>query len=201
MFKSYQVAKKQGRTYLSILIPTLKSRRTFLSDLLFVLNEQIYKAGYLHEIEILTHDGEKPMKIGKKRNELLNNAKGEYVCFIDDDDMVSSDYIETIMQGILKGADCVSLRGVRKEDGKIDGVFEHSIKYNAYKTTKNAIKYERYPNHLNTIKASIAKQFKFQEINHGEDTDWATQIFQSGLIKTEYYTDKELYFYNYISKK
>ena len=62
------------------------------------------------------------------------------------------------------------------------------------------IRYERYPNHLNCIKASIAKQFKFPEKNHGEDTDWATQIHKSGLLKSEYQIDDVIYYYDWRSK-
>lgn len=63
------------------------------------------------------------------------------------------------------------------------------------------VTYERYPNHLNCIKSSIAKKFKFPETNHGEDTDWATQIHKSGLIKTEHYIPEIIYYYDYKSKK
>jgi hypothetical protein len=93
------------------------------------------------------------------------------------------------------------LRGIITFDGETPELFEHSIKYKEYKTVDNPVKYERYPNHLNCIKSSIAKQFKFPEINHGEDTDWATQIFNSGLIKTEHYIDSVMYHYNFITRK
>jgi len=185
---------------LSILIPTLPKRKAFLDDLLFNLNEQIYPK-YKEQIEIITDANEK-QSIGEKRNSLLALAKGEYTVFIDDDDEIDREYIKTIMQGINKCPDCISLRGIYSVDGKIDGTFEHSIKYDKYRTVYvNQIKYERYPNHLNVIKASISKQFQFKEINHGEDTDWATQIFNSKLLKNEYYTDKILYYYKYRSKK
>lgn len=186
---------------LSILIPTLPKRKAFLDDLLFNLHEQIGSHKQREQIEILISADENE-SIGAKRNLLLSIAEGEYTCFIDDDDEIDKDYIKTIMHGISKSPDCISLRGILSIDGKIDGTFEHSIKYNAYRTVYvNQIKYERYPNHLNTIKASIAKQFKFKEINHGEDTDWATQIYKSKLLKNEYYTDKILYYYKYRSKK
>lgn len=186
---------------LSILIPTLPKRRAFLDNLYFELTEQIDNSGYKGQIEV--HINSSPNEsIGTKRNNLLYMATGEYTCFIDDDDEIDKDYIKTIMQGIKKNPDCISLRGIRSQDGKIDGVFEHSIRYNAYKTNNiGQIKYERYPNHLNVIKSEISKKFKFLEINHGEDTDWATQIFKSGLLKNEYYTDKILYYYKYRSKK
>jgi len=82
-------------------------------------------------------------------------------------------------------------------------MFEHSIRYNAYKTNPDGyeVRYERFPNHLNCIKSSIAKQFIFPEKNHGEDTDWATQVHRSGLIQTEHYIKEVIYYYDYISNK
>ena len=84
-------------------------------------------------------------------------------------------------------------------DGKI---FEHSIDYKEYKTNPPtfAITYERYPNHLNVIKTDIAKQFKFPEISFGEDTSFATQVFKSGLLKTEGYIGDVIYHYKYKTK-
>lgn len=180
---------------LSILIPALISRY----DNNVVLKQ--LNAQNLTDIEVLVYYDNGELSIGEKRNKLLKSANGEYLCFIDDDDSISNNFIKYIMDGINKDVDCCSLRGVITWDGGNPEIFEHSIKYKEYATTDNPIKYERYPNHLNVIKASIAKQFKFPEINHGEDTDWATQIFKSGLIKTEHYIPEVIYNYNYITNK
>lgn len=190
---------------LSILIPTLPSRKPMFDDLVKKLISQYQSKGYdveiLFNVKLYQSYGFVE-SIGAKRNYLLDIAKKDYLCFIDDDDDVSEDYLDKVFEGINKGVDCCSLRGVITWDGLQPETFEHSIKYNAYATTKfNEIKYERYPNHLNVIKASIAKQFKFPEINHGEDTDWATQIFKSGLIKTEHYIDSVIYHYKYVTNK
>lgn len=134
--------------------------------------------------------------VGTKRNDLLNEAKGKYLCYIDDDDSVSSDYIKHLLEGIRKDVDCCSLLGEYSEEGKFIGMFEHSIKYKEYRTVPSRnIRFERYPNHLNCIRASIAKRFRFPEKNHGEDTDWATQIFKSGLLKTEHHIPEVIYYY------
>ena len=175
---------------LSILISSLVGRYCQRNDLIIALQKQD-----LTGVEILTEIDSGINSIGYKRNKLLDRAKGEYVAFIDDDDMISSDYIYKIMYAIESKPDCCSLMGVISWDGKNEEIFEHSIKYKEYKTTNNPIRYERYPNHLNVIKTSIAKQFKFEEINHGEDTAWATQIFKSGLIKTEAPIEGVIYHY------
>jgi len=211
---------------LSILIPTTYDRqiitRRLLESLLLQIGtyQKIYidYANYKQEtfcsddIEIiLLWDIKGAHSIGTKRNHLLLVALGEYIAFVDSDDRISDNYISLLMDGIDKGVDCCSLRGIYSENGIDDGIFEHSIKYNEYKTHNNLgpllgiisplVKYERYPNHLNCIKSSIAKKFIFLEKNYGEDTDWATQIHKSGLIKTEHYIPEILYHYDYQSNK
>jgi glycosyltransferase involved in cell wall biosynthesis len=168
--------------------------------LYFELNRQITNLNLTKEIEVI-EDPTEIGSIGSKRNWLLGAASGEYVCFVDDDDMISSNYIESIYNALKSKPDCLSLRGVITWDGVNPELFEHSIKYKAYATTTNVIKYERYPNHLNVIKSEIAKQFEFPEINFGEDTDWATEINESGLLKKEVYIDTILYHYQYVNSK
>jgi len=194
---------------LSLLICTLPNRKPFFDRLIDQIALQ-----ETEETEVL-YNGEVEKIIGAKRNEMLQAASGQYVASIDDDDRISDNYISLLMEGINKGVDCCSLKGVITEDGKNPFIFEHSIKYTQYRTNEKVvanldmegwnmphkIRYERYPNHLNCIRSSIAKQFRFPEINHGEDTSWATQIFKSGLIKTEHYIPEVIYFYEYRSKK
>ena len=186
----------------SILIPTLSSRSEQCLSLVDRLLDQVERGNYIGLVEVVTlyDSGEK--SIGTKRNELIQMAKGKYVSFVDDDDDITSNYIDLIMEGIAHDVDCCSLRGVITWDGTNEEVFEHSIKYDAYKTNATGFpRYERFPNHLNCIKKEIANDFKFPEINFSEDTDWATQIFNSGRIKTEHYIDSVLYHYKFITNK
>lgn len=187
---------------LSILIPSLIKRQDQFLWLKENLFRQIVSGGFMEEVEILSEIDNGEQSIGTKRNTLLSRAEGEYVCFFDDDDTPSMNYVSLIMKAIESQPDCCSLTGNYNVDGKFDGIFEHSIKYKAYKTNIGAyIKYERYPNHLNCIKSSIAKQFNFPEINHGEDTDFAKQIHESGLLKTEVLIPETIYHYNFKSNK
>jgi glycosyltransferase involved in cell wall biosynthesis len=186
---------------LSILIPSLSNRGAKLQKLLNEFIKQRVENNAMYHIEVITHTDNGEKTIGDKRNYLMNRATGKYLCFFDDDDWPSSKYIKNVLEGIKKDVDCCSLRGIITWDKKEPLIFEHSIKYKAYSTTSNAITYERFPNHLNVIKSSIAKQFKFPSINHGEDTDWATQIFKSGLIQSEHYIDEVIYHYDYITNK
>lgn len=183
---------------LSILICTIPSRQGSFWKLVTELRGQMLV--YAPEVGII-HNASTDLSIGAKRNWLLEKADSDYVCFIDDDDWISPNYIDLLIKAVDSGCDCASLKGLYSVDGKEDGIFEHSIKYNKWETVNGEIKYLRYPNHLSMIKTSIAKQFKFPEINHGEDENWSTQIHKSGLLKTEYYIPEIIYLYKKVTKK
>ena len=180
---------------LSILIPSLHTR----TDMFCALQKELQRQK-TEEVQIISYIDSGENSIGYKRNELLRCAQGDYTCFIDDDDTISENYIKLLLQGIKTNPDCCSLRGTITWDGTNPEPFEHSIKYTAWATNmmpNEPIKYERYPNHLNCIKTSIAKKFLFPEINQGEDFDWSNQVHKSGLIKNEYYIDEVIYTYNF----
>jgi hypothetical protein len=207
---------------LSILVCHLPKRADLFNRLKTNLDSQIhfdqedYGLGWGRswvesgEVDLIW-DSRENISIGEKRNALIEKAvkyqKDDtgYLCFVDDDDNVARNYLDLLLRGIATGPDCCSLRGVITDDGQNPRVFEHSIKYKEYATvdpkTHNGVTFERYPNHLNITKTAIAKQFKFPTINHGEDTDWATQIFKSGLLKKEYWIEQTIYKYEHISKK
>ena len=188
---------------LSILIPSLVSRNKQLEELRLEIQRQEVLYKLRGKIEVLTHVDSGELSIGEKRNELMKRAKGEYVCFVDDDDAISKNYLKLIFNEILfDNPDCCSLTGIITWDGERPETFVHSRKYMAYKTNDhNHPKYERYPNHLNVIKKSIASKYKFPSINHGEDTDFATQLFKSGDIKNEAWIDDVLYLYKFKTTK
>lgn len=184
---------------LSILIPSVTDRSHFLESLLARIDAQ--KNG--HNVEVLVELDNRKASIGAKRNTLLQKATGDYTSFIDDDDAISADYLDLVFEGISKEVDCCSLTGMYYENGKPIKPFIHSLGTDRY--WEDNIAYYRYPNHLNCIKSSISKQFKFPEEGrlgmHGEDTDWATQIHQAGALKTQHMINGIIYHYYHISDK
>lgn len=189
---------------LTILICTIPSRKESFDRLIVELGRQIAEVHPFNYDDILIYsDADSSKNIGKKRNDLVARVQTKYFCFIDDDDMISKDYLRNIYSALLTYPDCCSLRGVITWDGQNPEIFEHSIKYKEYKTNSEGspVRYERYPNHLNVIKTEIGKRFKFPETNFGEDTDWATQIFKAGLLKKEAWIDEVIYHYQYSTKK
>ncbi len=179
----------------SILIPTIEDRKILFQQLYTELISQITTLNLTDQIEIIYfRDKYGENLIGLKRNILLEKSLGEYVCFIDDDDWISANYISLIYNKLLQNPDCVSLNGIITTNGKDPRKFVHSIKYDSWFTGKDQV-YYRPPNHLNPIKRAIAIQFKFPLKNHGEDADWSMQICKSKLIKIEAEVLEPYYFY------
>lgn len=185
---------------LSVLICTMTKRKVMFDILKAELNRQ-KKIFQIDDdtVEILDECDQGQMTIGAKRNLLMSRSTGDYLCFIDDDDSVDGEYLPKILKALEDDPDCVQMIGVMSTDGYNLKRFEHSIAHSAY-FDQNGV-YYRYPNHLNPIRSEIAMQFSFPELNFGEDTDWATQIRDSGLLQREAAIDRPIYHYLYRTTK
>jgi cellulose synthase/poly-beta-1,6-N-acetylglucosamine synthase-like glycosyltransferase len=177
---------------LSLMICSIDSRKELLKRLLECLEKQMEFG-----VEILVEQDNGKLKIGKKRNLLLQRAKGEYCCFIDDDDLVCHNYIKSILKAIESNPDCCSLTGEMTTNGKNPVTFIHSLKYDSWFDEVNEEGkriYYRCPNHLNVIKTAICKKVGFNNhMNVGEDKDFSVRVHP--LLKTEVEIQDTLYFY------
>lgn len=181
---------------LAILICHLPERYDYMKRLSLILDPQLEK--HRNHVICLSDDS-RYKKIGKKRNDLVARVSAKYFCFIDDDDRIAPNYLDLIMEGIHKDVDCCSLTGEITWDGQNPKPFIHSIKYTSYWEDDKA--FYRYPNHLNPVKSEIGKAFAFPEKNHGEDTDYATAMFNAKVLKSEHEIKQTIYYYDYRSKK
>lgn len=180
---------------LSILIPTLESRRELFESLRADLAAQIRQASLENEVEILSLCDKGEMPLGAKRNALIQKAAGEFVVFVDDDDRVSGDYVERISDAIRRrpGIDCVGIRGVITFRGKRPSAFIHSLRYPDYSSRGGV--YYRPPYHLNPVRRSIAALYPFLEIRYSEDIEWALRLQRHGALRREEFVDADLYHY------
>lgn len=173
---------------LSILICTMESRKNKLDNLMAVLNASIY--GLPVEIVKLSDRGE--MKIGDKRNRLLEIAKGNYCSFVDDDDSVDPAYGSEIIKALATKPDCVGICGVIKQPSG-QWQFRHSITVSRWCKDKLNRIYFRTPNHLNPIKREYCLAAKFPPSSFGEDHSYSERI--RPFLKTEVFIEKPLYYY------
>lgn len=190
---------------LSILIPSTIDRQPMLDKLVAYLQQQIIDCNAEIYVEIKTSVDNRQMKTGSKRNLLLNSCSGEYVVFIDSDDWVSEDYIKLIMEGILSEPepDVVAFNGWIETNGRNrqQWFISKDLKWETKHDAQGNIYYNRFPHHLIPTKREIALQIGYPDVTIGEDSDYSARLAQSGLIKTEYKINKDLYFYHFSTNK
>jgi len=180
---------------LSILVCSLNSRKNFLDRLLERLCPQVNANEA--EVEILLRVDNGEATIGAKRNSLVHMATGDYAAMIDDDDLVSENYVNLILGAIGTNPDCVGMQGIMTTDGHSPRKFEHSLKHRSW-YEKDGI-YYRNPNHLNPIKRKMVISTPFLEINYGEDADFSKRILP--LLETEVFIEEPIYFYEFRTQK
>lgn len=178
---------------LSICICTTSARQNVIRPLLKTLKHQAKK--YPGQVEILINDHETD-NVGKKRNELLNRAQGNFVVAVDSDDMVAADYIKKILHAIKSDPDCIGISGWITTDGKNAMDWHISREYGSW--YKLGRKYFRTPNHISPVRREIALQVMFPETSHGEDYDFSKRILP--LLKTEVKVPGKLYHYKFVNK-
>ena len=175
---------------LSILVCTVPSRvHTFLPriiDLLMLQNTQ--------DVEILYLGDNKTMTVGAKRNALLSISKGDYVVFVDDDDYISDDYVEKILEAIKEGSDCITF-GVMCSinDGDFKPV-KYSLSYN--KDFNTPTEYHRLPNHIMCVKRELVDWVRFSDKSYGEDIDYAKRLKKYLLTETRIPDILYYYYFN-----
>lgn len=182
----WRTRPKDANIKLSILIPTTADRKSFNDRISYELCRQANE-----NVEIVWdyNDG----TTGSKRNNLIKEAHGLYIAFVDSDDMITDCYIKKQLDVANSGLDCGSLNGLYFLNGVYGKPFIHSNKYTHWYNTPEA--YIRTVNHLNCIKRDIALQIPYENITVGEDGRYSEALKASGLIKTEYQIKETLYLY------
>lgn len=176
---------------LAILICTLPERVDKLNRLLSVLKPQI--ANYTDRVFYSLHDAGRAMPTGKKRNELISQTSSDYFVFIDDDDLISADYVESIVKAMEQGPDVITFNGWMTTNGSDKHGW--TIKLGSKYEEVNG-HYYRWPNHIVPMRRDAVKRIRFPEIWIQEDYQWSKRIHDLGLLKTSVHIDRELYHYD-----
>ena len=180
---------------LSILIPTIEERETSFNELVEELGKQINENGYSREIEIVSKSDSKEISIGKKRQQLLEVAKGDYVCQIDDDDFPYDCYIKEIMNALKQSPDCVGFLVHVTQNGGNPQTACYSLKYKKWEQKRDGFFYVRNVNVWNPVRRELALKVGFKDLRVLEDKDYADRL--TPLCKTEVFIDKKLIHYRY----
>ena len=196
---------------LSILICSLESRTKELFSLVSSLCKQLDQIpeydskGILpvsietytfSDIEIVIATDKKQLKVGAKRNLLVNEAKGDYIAFIDDDDRITPDYIELLLRGVDSGCDVINFHVFYNPKVGKSKIVLYNLNYTDSELPHC---YYRASNHLMCIKREVALKVPFENIQKGEDSKFARRL--KTVAKTQANIQKVLYYYDFDAEK
>jgi len=167
----------------SILIPTLHSRKNLFDKLLSEVQRQINEIKTA-KIEVLYEVDNRELTLGAKRNLLISRAFGKYCCFVDDDDVISPNYLKTFLPMLEEDYDCASIVGAYYHKGNFIKLFYHSLDVKEWYETYD--RYWRSPSPLNMIKTEICKKVQYADIRDTEDHEFSKRLITSGLLQKEY---------------
>lgn len=150
------------------------------------------------DIELIVDDADRKTPTGTKRNNLISRSSGEYIVFVDSDDLVADSYIKDILWGLRESPDCVTMRGWMTTNGA--NRREWTIKLGSLYYERDG-HYYRWPNHLAVMRKSLVQHIKFPDIWIQEDYQWSKVIHDRKILKTEFHIDKPIYHYDYWDNK
>ena len=182
---------------LSLLIPTVTRHLPFFNELWTELCRQI---GDRKDVELLAFVDNRALSIGSKRSTLLNLVRGQWMVFIDSDDLVSPNFIEAITSALLANplTDLLLYQTRVFTPGKPDYICHYDkeiSKDSRYWEGNPPTAYYGPPAHHHVWRSELAKPFAFIDANVGEDFDWVQRV--SPLVKTQHKIEQVLYHYRY----
>ena len=186
---------------LSILIPTLPQRKKMFNILRKNLTSQIDFVHSTHpslgQVEILFDSSKKFLKgglsVGAKRDALKCRATGEYLVFVDDDDMIAPNYLESILRLMESNPDIITFRSLYKSS-TYWGIVDMNLNHAENEQMNDSTIVKRQPFHVCPIRTSIAQQHSFPDINNAEDWGWMVKVLTD--CKTQSHSDQILHQYN-----
>ena len=161
---------------LSILICTHPNRTSLLSRMLWHLKQQLVDG-----VEVIVELNIDRNTRAASRNKLLDKANGKYCVFVDDDDVVSDDYVSLILTAIKSNPDICSIIGI--VTSLIDNKrrrFVLSQKYDPIFSLSSSDHdndiYYRYSSHLCPIRTEIARKVRFPDNMINEDNGYSDRL-------------------------
>ena len=189
-----------------------------LKQLLSLLEPQIQALGLrkFEQVDVLIQEDQSamlygdPAGVGDSRESLRRLSSGEYICFLDDDDLIAPDYVSTILP-LLDGIDQVGFEVKAFRDHEPIAPTIHSLACGNWSeetgfapgTSKQKIttKYLRDISHINPMRRDLALACPMSG-GVGEDHRWADGMRKTGLVRTEHYISSgPMYFYLWRTRK
>lgn len=181
----------------TILIPTIGQRAASLRALLGRLLPQTEP--YAGRVRVLAAFNNGSPALPEIRQRLVEATTTEYLSFVDDDDMVSEDFVSSVMGALETNPDYVGFRVNYLADGRHRGIIDHSLKHGGWREERNPYRWLRDITHINPMRSAVARAADFRVAGAGqiEDRPWVEQVRNSGLLETEVHIPRPLYDYQW----
>lgn len=182
---------QDGQPLLTVAVLGVPSRvRGVLPDLI----ERLDRMAEGRPVEVLALLDNKRRSVGAKRNALLTLTRGQFVSFVDDDDLVDDGYVDDLLQAIKSdpSTDCIVFDAWVTQEGSGGKVCHYGIEY---KDENRDDAYYRRPNHICCFRAEIARHIGFPDANWQEDCAFAAGA--APWIRQQVRIPKILYHYRF----
>jgi hypothetical protein len=179
----------------AILVPTLGERRALFERLMGVLLPQLEP--HTGRVQVIGWLNNGQPSLPEIRHRMLTGAGTDYVSFVDDDDLVSPDYVDEIVTALGQNPDYVGFQVQCYSDGVPTAIAHHSLAHGHWMNL--ADRHLRDISHLNPIRRTLALTGDFRKARRGqpEDRAWADQLRRSGVLRSEVVVPRILYHYLY----
>lgn len=187
---------------LSVLMCTTPERNEMFSKLFSELHRQLEYCQTFHEtlgrVEILVDDSirflDGGLSVGKKREALLKRAEGKYLCYLDSDESISPDYLETILRLCYQQQDICTFRAMVKLKD-FWALVDMSLRYKTNEQITPDYTVRRRPWHICAVKTEYAQRHHFPDLNNAEDFVWMERVLTHCV--SEAHTDRIIFQYNH----
>lgn len=187
---------------LSILIPTIPERNERFTKLYNELMRQKTEFETFHDsmgrIEVLVNPDKKflegGLSIGKKREALVKDAEGKYLCFLDDDESIAPNYLESLMRLCFMDQDVCTFKAIANLK-TFWSIVDMRLAFKVNDQVNPDYTVRRPPWPCCPVRSVFAKMVNFKDINNAEDFEWMAQVLK--FCTSEAHTEKVIFQYNH----
>lgn len=179
---------------LSLLLATVENR----ADMFAKLHAELSRQAEGRPVELVVACDAKQISIGKKRQNLLEAATGEYVAFIDDDDWIAEDYVERVLKALATNPDCVGFLILCTHNGKNPQKAIASMRYRVWGENQDGYTYTRSIYHKTPHLRSLALKVGFRDLRYGEDRFYSQGLMN--MVNSEAFIPETMYFYRFVAE-
>ena len=181
---------------LSVLIPaTPKRYLSHLFPLWQKLQRQVDALEREDAVELLVFLDNRQRTIGEKRDALVQISRGKFVAFVDDDDDVADNYIETLVKAIDAHGDDISVVTFDQLAviNGVSAICSFSLLHRNEAFAQPSFKRSAW--HVCAWKGDLARKYRFPASNYGEDWAWARHLVIEAI--KELHINSVLHSYRY----